>query len=110
MDVVNSLKDIQSDLQIAFFIPGLINSSIFNEPKLTKAQPMCLLILQLMKLRCRIFTALAFVIITFTSHAQDISAPNFDKIKPEDFSVKGLIVDTTAGAVILADIGKSYFE
>lgn len=37
-------------------------------------------------------------------------AYEFKKIKPEDFSLTGITVDTSYGAVVLADVGKSSFE
>lgn len=44
------------------------------------------------------------------SFAQDKCPVNFEKISPEDFEIKTAGVDTSFGAIILADVGKSSFE
>lgn len=46
----------------------------------------------------------------FIAKGQDNAGITFNKVKPEDFSIKNYFVDTSLGAVIVADIGKSYFE
>ena len=47
-------------------------------------------------------------------YAQDIKQdqPNitFGKVESEDFSLKGVQVDTSLGAVIIAEVGKTYFK
>jgi hypothetical protein len=45
----------------------------------------------------------------FTSDAQDKSPVKFGKISQEDFTIKEAF-DTGASAVVIADIGRSYFE
>ena len=41
---------------------------------------------------------------------QEKSGVNFGRVSVEDFSISKLNVDTTQGAVIIADIGSTYFE
>jgi hypothetical protein len=44
------------------------------------------------------------------TYSQDKAPVKFGKICPEDFLIKNLKVDTSEGAVIIADIGSSNFE
>lgn len=54
---------------------------------------------------------LATGLLTVSSiNAQDKCPVNFDKISPSDFELPGNIPDTSYGAIILADVGKSSFE
>ena len=58
------------------------------------------------------FPLLLFSCILFSaiSIAQDDPGISFNHVKPADFSLEKITVDTSYGAVIVADIGKSYFE
>jgi hypothetical protein len=51
-----------------------------------------------------------FIFFSFTSIAQDKPDIKFNHVIPEDFSIANLKVDTSYGAVIIADIGSSSFE
>lgn len=57
------------------------------------------------------FSLFIFLIlqISFTVSAQDKAPINFDKITAKDFSLEGIAADTSFGAIVLADIGKSSF-
>lgn len=52
----------------------------------------------------------ALLCISAPSLAQEKCPVNFDKISPSDFEIKNTDVDTSFGAIILADVGKSSFE
>lgn len=51
-----------------------------------------------------------FAFLCFSSIAQDKPDIKFNHVVPEDFSITKLKVDTSYGAVIIADIGSSSFE
>ncbi len=51
-----------------------------------------------------------FIIFSFTSVSQDQSSVKFGQVTASDFSLKNIKVDTTYGAVILSEIGNSYFD
>lgn len=51
-----------------------------------------------------------FAFLCFSSIAQDKPAIKFNHVVPEDFNIEKLKVDTSYGAVIIADIGSSSFE
>ena len=53
---------------------------------------------------------LIFVLFTFTVAAQEKSPVKFGKVSAEDLQPKMYPVDTSGGAVIIADIGSSVFE
>ena len=53
---------------------------------------------------------LIFVLFTFTVAAQEKSPVKFGKVSAEDLQPKTYPVDTSGGAVIIADIGSSVFE
>lgn len=52
----------------------------------------------------------ALLFIAASSYAQVKCPVDFDKITAADFELKNMDVDTSYGAVILADVGKSSFE
>jgi hypothetical protein len=52
---------------------------------------------------------LATLTVTNPLKAQEKTSVNFDKITLKDFSLEGVKVDTSYGAVVLADVGKSSF-
>lgn len=61
----------------------------------------------------RIFALPAMAIamlLTTPLFAQDKSPVNFDKVTQADFNMYGKTVDTSYGAVVLSDIGRSSFE
>lgn len=62
-----------------------------------------------MKLQSRLFLLAIFMSVTTIVCAQDKTPVNFDKITVQDFSLEGINVDTSYGAVILAEVGKSSF-
>ncbi|MBC7422681.1 MAG: DUF3858 domain-containing protein [Ferruginibacter sp.] len=49
-------------------------------------------------------------LLQFLARAQDKPDIKFNHVLPEDFSISKLKVDTTLGAIIIADIGNSSFE
>ncbi len=56
---------------------------------------------------------LAFLCLTlcaFVNLQAQSKSYEFKKIKPADFSLEGITVDTSYGAIVLADVGKSSFE
>ncbi len=57
-----------------------------------------------------VLQALLPFIISFTAAAQDKLGIKFNHVTPEDFSISKLKVDSTLGAIIIADIGNSSFE
>jgi len=57
----------------------------------------------------RLFVIVGLLFVNY-ANAQKESPVNFFKVKPEDFVVSKLTVDTSQGAVIVADIGRSFFE
>lgn len=61
------------------------------------------------KLKCTLtFVAILFCLITSAQKSQPKF--KFGDVKPEDFEPKVYAVDSNASAVVLADIGDSYFE
>lgn len=62
-----------------------------------------------MKLQSRL-SLLAILMFSVTGiTAQDNTPVNFDKVTSKDFSLEGINVDTSYGAVVLAEVGKSSF-
>ena len=64
----------------------------------------------LMNLRIRVLVGLAMILTSAITNGQSISGYNFNKVTAADFENKNFTVDTILGAVIVADIGRSYFE
>lgn len=62
-----------------------------------------------MKLQARLLLLAIFMSATAIVCAQDNTPVNFDKITAKDFSLEGINVDTSYGAVVLAEVGKSSF-
>ena len=62
-----------------------------------------------MKNRSLLAGLMVCFLFSFT-HAQDKLNIKFGKIKPEDFDLSAHTFDTAAEAVVLADIGSSYFD
>lgn len=62
-----------------------------------------------MKLQARLLLLAIFMSATAIVCAQDNTPVNFDKIAVKDFSLEGINVDTSYGAVVLAEVGKSSF-
>ncbi|RYY70602.1 MAG: DUF3858 domain-containing protein [Chitinophagaceae bacterium] len=62
-------------------------------------------------MKLRLWSCLLGIMVagTLPTIAQENSTVNFDKINIKDFSLEGVNVDTTYGAVVLADVGKSSF-
>ncbi len=58
----------------------------------------------------RLSGLLIFILFSFTSVSQDQSSVKFGQVTAADFSLKNIKVDTTYGAVILSEIGNSYFD
>jgi hypothetical protein len=62
-------------------------------------------------MKLQIPLTLVFTCLLFTrSIAQNDPGITFNRVKPADFSLNNITVDTSEGAVIIADIGKSRFE
>lgn len=62
-----------------------------------------------MKLQARLSLLAIFMSATTIVCAQDNAPVNFDKVTARDFSLDGINVDTSYGAVVLAEVGKSSF-
>src|ERR1700733_12313392 len=60
--------------------------------------------------KCLLFAGLCMFLVQTSATAQDKTPVKFGKVSPEDFNVTAPDYDTSAGAVILADVGDSYFE
>jgi hypothetical protein len=52
---------------------------------------------------------LALVFLQSNLNAQDKLSIKFGKVKPEDFDVKSVLIDSSTSAVVVADVGKSSF-
>jgi hypothetical protein len=52
---------------------------------------------------------LALVFFQSNLNAQDKLSIKFGKVKPEDFDVKSVLIDSSTSAVVVADVGKSSF-
>jgi hypothetical protein len=63
-----------------------------------------------MKLPIALSLAIACLLLSPALFAQKDHGITFFNVKPPDFSMANLQVDTSNGAVIIADVGKSYFE
>ncbi len=53
---------------------------------------------------------LFFFLCCFSAYSQDQPNVKFGNVSPADFSLKNIKVDTSYGAVILSEVGNSYFD
>jgi hypothetical protein len=60
--------------------------------------------------KCLFFAGLCVFLVQTCAMAQDKTPVKFGKVIPEDFNVMAPDYDTSAAAVILADVGDSHFE
>lgn len=51
-----------------------------------------------------------FILLLSTSQAQDKLNIKFGKVSPEDFNLKSAVIDSSANAVVVADVGFSEFQ
>ncbi|MGL5945861.1 MAG: DUF3857 domain-containing protein, partial [Sediminibacterium sp.] len=61
-------------------------------------------------MRKPVFILVVLCLATFLVNAQEKSNVKFGKIEPKDFDIQSALIDSSTNAIVIADIGSTYFE